>query len=115
MEGKPLPLYGDGGNIRDWIHVQDHCAALLRVLESGTPGQVYNIGGSGEQTNRKVTEAVLVAMNKPWEGNVRQVTDRLGHDRRYAIDATKMRTELGWTPTFSFADDLARTVRWYQE
>jgi dTDP-glucose 4,6-dehydratase len=115
LEQQPVPLYGDGGNVRDWIHVLDHCQAILRVLQAGRPGETYNIGGNSELTNRQVTQAVLDAMQMPWEGNVKLVPDRLGHDRRYAIDAGKIQRELGFAPTRSFAEGLKQTVSWYRE
>jgi dTDP-glucose 4,6-dehydratase len=93
----------------------DHCQAILRVLQAGRPGQTYNIGGNSELTNRKVTQSVLDAMQMPWEGNVKLVPDRPGHDRRYAIDAGKIQRELGFAPTRSFAEGLKQTVRWYRE
>lgn len=114
MEDKPVPLYGDGGNIRDWIHVLDHCQAILRVLQAGRPGQTYNIGGNTELSNREVTTRVLAAMDKPWEGNVKLVTDRPGHDRRYAIDAAKLSKELDWSPARGFSEGLAETISWYR-
>jgi dTDP-glucose 4,6-dehydratase len=115
MGGEALPLYGDGANVRDWLHVLDHCEALLLVLQSGRPGEVYNIGGDTELTNRQVTEKVLAAMGKPWEGNVRLVADRPGHDRRYAVDAGKLRKELGFSPARSFELGLSQTVAWYRD
>jgi dTDP-glucose 4,6-dehydratase len=114
MVDQPLPLYGDGLNVRDWIHVADHARALWAVLERGRPGEVYNIGGGNERANREITRLVLELLGKP-ESLIRHVTDRPGHDRRYAIDPTKAATELGWSPQISFRDGLAATIRWYQD
>lgn len=110
----PLPLYGDGLNVRDWIFVEDHCAGLHAVLRRGRAGEVYNIGAGMELSNRDLTTAILREVGKP-ESLVRFVADRPAHDRRYAIDATKLRTELGWAPRHTFADGLAATVRWYRD
>ncbi|MCC6782854.1 MAG: dTDP-glucose 4,6-dehydratase [Planctomycetes bacterium] len=112
LEGKPLPVYGDGKNVRDWIHVRDHCEALLRVIEKGRPGEVYNIGGDSERENLHVVRQILALAGRG-EELIRYVTDRPGHDRRYAIDSGKMRAELGWTPSVRFEDGLAQTFRWY--
>jgi dTDP-glucose 4,6-dehydratase len=113
VEGKKVPLYGDGKNVRDWLHVDDHCEAILTVLERGKAGGVYNIGGDNERSNLELTHAILSLMGKGPE-MIQNVPDRLGHDRRYAIVAAKMRTELGWRPTRSaWPDALAATVDWY--
>ncbi|MFG0247417.1 MAG: dTDP-glucose 4,6-dehydratase, partial [Phycisphaeraceae bacterium JB051] len=113
IEGKKVPLYGDGRNVRDWLHVDDHCEAILTVLEKGTPGEVYNIGGNNERSNLELTHMILEAMGKG-KDMIQPVTDRLGHDRRYAIDPTKIKTELGWQPTRSaWPDALEATVKWY--
>lgn len=113
IQGKKVPLYGDGLNVRDWVHVEDHCEAVLTVLERGNPGQVYNIGGNNERSNLELTRTILSLMGKGDE-MVQYVKDRLGHDRRYAIDSTKIRHELGWQPTRSaWPEALERTVRWY--
>jgi dTDP-glucose 4,6-dehydratase len=112
MEDKPLPIYGDGLNIRDWIHVQDHCRALRVILETGREGEIYNIGGEGERTNLEITEIVLRLLNKP-KSLIRYVTDRPGHDRRYAIDFSKLKNALGWSPAYPLQEALGQTVRWY--
>jgi dTDP-glucose 4,6-dehydratase len=121
LEGKPLPVYGDGGNVRDWLYVEDHCAAIRAVLERGRVGETYNIGGNSERKNLDVVETIcdLVDEMRPDAtlGSRRKlitfVKDRPGHDRRYAIDATKISTELGWRPAERFETGLRRTVRWY--
>jgi dTDP-glucose 4,6-dehydratase len=112
LHDKPLPVYGDGGNVRDWLHVEDHCEALLLALEGGKPGEVYNIGGGSERRNIDIVKAILSALKKP-ESLIRFVTDRPGHDRRYAIDPEKIKRELGWAPTKTFEQGLEETVRWY--
>ncbi len=114
IEARPVPLYGDGLNVRDWIHVQDHCDAVRRVLMNGQAGRVYNIGGDNELTNLALTKAILAELGKGDE-MIRHVKDRLGHDRRYAVDAGRMKTELGWKPTIPWAAGLTETVRWYRE
>ena len=115
MEGVPVPLYGDGRNVRDWIHVDDHCEAVLAVLERGRAGEVYNVGGRNERSNLELTHAILQIMGRGPE-IIRPVADRLGHDRRYAIDAGKIERELGWTPTRSaWPAALESTVRWYHD
>jgi len=128
LEGKPLPIYGDGGNVRDWLHVEDHCAGILAVLGAGRLGEKYNIGGGNERTNLEIVDAmcgvleVLVpAGSNPALGGRKYhdlktfVPDRPGHDRRYAIDATKIRAELGWAPRHTFEQGLAATATWYVE
>jgi dTDP-glucose 4,6-dehydratase len=112
LHDEPLPVYGDGGNVRDWLHVEDHCRALVAVLERGRAGQVYNIGGGAEQRNVDLVRMLLAALKKP-ESLIRFVKDRPGHDRRYAIDPTRICTELGWTPRRTFQQGLEATVRWY--
>lgn len=112
LEDKPLPVYGDGKNVRDWLHVDDHCAAILRVLEKGRLGETYNIGGNNEMENIRIVELILDVLQKP-RSLIKFVTDRPGHDRRYAIDATKIATELGWTPSYTFEKGIAETIRWY--
>jgi len=113
MEDKELPIYGDGMYIRDWIYVEDHCRALDRVLQHGKEGEVYNIGGGSERTNLYVAQSILDRLGKP-NSLIRFVADRPGHDRRYAIDFSKIKRELGWTPTVSFEEGIGQTVEWYQ-
>jgi dTDP-glucose 4,6-dehydratase len=115
IEGKKVPLYGDGMNIRDWLYVEDHCDALWTVLTKAAPGEVYNIGGNNEIPNRKITETILKEMNKPWDQFVQYVKDRPGHDRRYAIDAEKIRRDLGWSPKHRFEDAIRATIQWYRQ
>ena len=112
LEDKPLPLYGDGLNVRDWLHVEDHCRAVDLVLRNGRPGEVYNIGGHNERTNLDVVRTILRELGKP-ESLITFVPDRPGHDRRYAIDAAKIRRELGWAPRYDFAAGIRETIRWY--
>jgi len=114
LDGKDVPLYGDGGNIRDWLHVSDHCRGIQLVLEKGRSGEVYHIGGGTELTNRELTGKLLEACGAGWD-RVRQVTDRKGHDRRYSLDITKISEELGYVPRVSLTDGLAATVAWYRE
>jgi dTDP-glucose 4,6-dehydratase len=113
IEGKQVPLYGDGLNVRDWLHVEDHCDAIFEVLERGKIGEVYNIGGNHEVNNRRITQIVLELMGKSWETSVRYVKDRPGHDRRYAIDASKIKRELGWEPKWTFERGIAATIEWF--
>ena len=118
LAGRPLPVYGDGRNVRDWLYVGDHCAALRAVLAGGRPGETYNIGGNAEMTNLDVVRELTTVLaderpGRDYAALVTFVADRPGHDRRYAIDATKIRGELGWTPAETFASGLIRTVRWY--
>ena len=119
LEAKPIPVYGDGRQVRDWLYVGDHCEAIRVVLERGRTGETYNIGGNSERRNLEVVHAICDALEaaRPRAGGYRSliafVKDRPGHDRRYAIDAAKIRSELGWTPRESFASGLAKTVRWY--
>ena len=110
----PLPVYGDGKNVRDWIHVEDHCRGLMAALEGGRPGQVYNFGASSERRNIDIVHLVLELLGKP-RSLVQYVKDRPGHDRRYAIDASKATRELGWSPRHRFEEALAGTVAWYQQ
>jgi dTDP-glucose 4,6-dehydratase len=115
IDGLKVPLYGDGRNVRDWLHVIDHCEAVLTVLEHGRPGEVYNIGGNNERSNLEITHTILQLMGLD-ERMIEPVPDRPGHDRRYAIDASKIRRELGWSPTRSaWPAALAETIRWYRE
>src|SRR5512139_2817828 len=112
MEGKRLPIYGDGMNVRDWIYVEDHCCAIDRVLHGGRPGEIYNIGGRSEKPNLSVAKTILDHLGKP-HSMIQFVADRLGHDRRYAIDFSKIERELGWTPSVSFEEGIRLTVEWY--
>jgi dTDP-glucose 4,6-dehydratase len=114
QRGEPVPVYGDGLNVRDWIHVRDHCAAIEQVWRNGRVGEVYNIGSRCERTNLELTQMLLDVMGKP-RSLIRYVKDRPGHDRRYAIDCTKVERELGWRPRVPFGDGLRDTVRWYLE
>ncbi len=121
LVGKPLPVYGDGGNVRDWLYVRDHCEAILQVLDQGRSGKSYNIGGHNEKTNLEVVEKLCdmidtkvgLLNNKPRRELITFVKDRLGHDRRYAIDAGKIDQELGWLPKFTFEQGIEKTVDWY--
>ena len=120
LAGKPLPVYGDGMNVRDWLYVADHCAAIRRVLESGRPGETYNIGGNNEMPNIEVVRTVCALLDEmrpdpqgPRERLIAYVKDRPGHDRRYAIDARKIAGELAWQPAETFTTGLRKTVRWY--
>jgi dTDP-glucose 4,6-dehydratase len=113
LRGEPLPIYGDGLYVREWLHVDDHCQALLRVLTQGRPGEVYNIGSGEERTNLDVARRILALTGRP-ESLLRHVQDRPGHDRRYALDADKIRRELGWAAAVPFEDGLARAVEWYR-
>jgi len=114
LHDKPLPVYGDGANVRDWLHVEDHCQALLLALEKGKAGEVYNIGGGAERKNLELVKGILSLVGKP-ESLIKFVQDRPGHDRRYAIDPTKIRRELGWKAAHTFEQGLQQTVRWYVE
>lgn len=112
VDDLPVPLYGDGGNVRDWLHVRDHCRAIDHLIEVAENGEVYNIGGGNEMRNIELTERLLALMNKP-ASLIRHVPDRLGHDRRYALDTTKLRA-LGWQPQVAFDQGLRETVDWYR-
>ncbi|MFK7961274.1 MAG: dTDP-glucose 4,6-dehydratase [Phycisphaerales bacterium] len=115
IEGEQVPLYGDGRNVRDWLHVEDHCEALIAVMERGTDGRVYNIGGNNERSNLELTHSILELMGEGHD-RIRPVEDRKGHDLRYAIDATRMRTELNWEPSRSaWPQALAATIDWYRD
>ena len=113
IDGEPLPVYGDGRNVRDWIYVDDHCRAVWLAYEKGRSGEAYNIGARNEQENITVVRAILDALGKPHD-LIRFVTDRPGHDRRYAIDPAKVESELGWQPQVSWEDGLAQTIAWYR-
>lgn len=112
LHDKPLPVYGDGMQIRDWLHVKDHCAGILTVLKKGVLGQVYNIGGNNEKANLEIVRLILRELGKP-ESLITYVQDRPGHDRRYAIDNTKITTELGWKPSYTFENGIHETIQWY--
>jgi len=112
LNNKPLPVYGDGLNVRDWLYVEDHCAAIDVVLQKGKVGEVYNIGGNNEWKNIDIVKLVLKKLGKP-ESLITFVRDRLGHDRRYAIDATRIKKELGWEPAHDFESGISETVQWY--
>lgn len=113
LKGKPLPVYGDGKNIRDWLHVKDHCSAIDLVIHKGRPGEVYNIGGNNERRNIEIIEHILDSLKAPKE-LITYVQDRLGHDFRYAIDSSKIQNELGWKPEYSFPDGIKETISWYR-
>jgi dTDP-glucose 4,6-dehydratase len=114
LDGGTVPLYGDGLNVRDWLHVDDHCRGVQLVLEGGRPGEVYNIGGGTELTNKELTGRLLAACGKDWD-SVEPVEDRKGHDRRYSVDITKISEELGYQPAKDFDTGLAETVDWYRD
>ena len=113
LEDKPLPVYGDGMNVRDWLYVEDHCRAIDAVLHKGKTGEVYNIGGSNEWHNIDLVKLLLKDLGKP-ESLIKFVKDRLGHDRRYAIDSSKIQKELGWSPRTTFEDGIKKTIAWYR-
>jgi dTDP-glucose 4,6-dehydratase len=112
LDDKALPVYGDGLNIRDWLHVEDHCAAITLAFFKGQSGEIYNVGGNNERTNIQIIKTILGLLGKP-ESLITYVKDRLGHDRRYAIDATKITQELGWSPKYTFETGIKETVEWY--
>jgi len=112
IHDKPLPVYGDGLNVRDWIHVEDHCAAIVAVLLNGKPGEVYNVGSEGEMRNIDVVKMILQHLGKP-DSLISFVPDRLGHDRRYAIDSAKMKAELDWKPLHQHGQGISETIEWY--
>lgn len=114
MAGERLPVYGDGRNVRDWLYVEDHCAAIEMILKKGKPGEVYNVGGSNERRNIEIVRAILELTGKP-QSLIQYVTDRPGHDRRYAIDSSKIRSKIGWRPAHDFTAGLKKTVRWYMD
>jgi dTDP-glucose 4,6-dehydratase len=115
LEGKPLPVYGSGNNLRDWIYVEDHCDALVKLLRAdGVVGEVWNIGGGEERSSLEIARIILRTLSRP-ESLIRHVDDRPGHDRRYALDTTKIRTRLGFTPRVRFEEGAERTIRWYSE
>ena len=121
MAGEPLPIYGDGKNVRDWLYVGDHCSAIRRALEDGKVGETYNVGGNSEKQNIEVVKAICTLLDAkqprsdglPYETQITYVRDRPGHDRRYAIDASKLKRELGWEPAYTFEQGIAETVDWY--
>ncbi|MBA3707678.1 MAG: dTDP-glucose 4,6-dehydratase [Planctomycetes bacterium] len=121
LEGKPLPIYGDGKNVRDWLHVEDHCRAIDVIARSGADGATYNVGGDNEMTNLAIVETICAALDRlkpdprgtPYRNLIAFVADRPGHDRRYAIDAAKIQRELGWKPVETFHSGIAKTVSWY--
>ncbi|VAW76033.1 dTDP-glucose 4,6-dehydratase [hydrothermal vent metagenome] len=119
LEGKPLPVYGDGSNVRDWLHVEDHCRGIAEVLERGTPGEVYNIGGNNERSNIEIVQLLCDQLDRrqpgarPYSELIQYVTDRPGHDFRYAIDSSKIQQELGWQPKVAFDTGLEQTIDWY--
>ena len=114
MEGKDLPIYGNGKNIRDWLYVSDHCQAIDLVLRNGKPGEVYNVGGHNERTNNEIVHLIVDNLGIS-EDHIKYVKDRLGHDKRYAIDPTKIETELGWKPEYNFDTGIVKTIDWYKD
>lgn len=114
MDGKNLPIYGDGLNVRDWLHVQDHCQAIDLVLHKGRKGEVYNIGGHNERTNNEIVDLIVDKLDLSRE-LITYVEDRLGHDKRYAIDPAKLENELGWKPKYTFDTGIVETIEWYQQ
>ena len=112
MDGKELPIYGDGENIRDWLHVKDHCQAINLVLRNGRKGEVYNIGGHNERTNNQIVDIIIGKLGVSRD-LIKYVDDRLGHDKRYAIDPTKLESELGWKPQYTFDTGIVETIDWY--
>ncbi|MGX2960680.1 dTDP-glucose 4,6-dehydratase [Peribacillus sp. JNUCC 23] len=112
LEGKDLPIYGDGKNVRDWLHVKDHCAAIDLVIHKGKPGEVYNVGGHNERTNNEIVHLIVEKLDVS-KGLITYVEDRLGHDRRYAIDPKKLIYELGWKPQYTFDTGIVETIQWY--
>ncbi len=110
LKGKPLPVYGDGKNVRDWLYVEDHCSAIDLIIHNGSIGEIYNIGGNNERSNLQIVELLIKTLGK---GEIKFVRDRAGHDLRYAIDSTKIKTQLGWVPETRFEDGIRKTVDWY--
>jgi dTDP-glucose 4,6-dehydratase len=115
LRRRAIPVYGDGMNVRDWLHVDDHAAGIEAALLRGAPGEVYNIGGGNERTNKEITAIILDELGLSWNESVNHVTDRPGHDRRYSIACDKARAELGWTPVIAFETGLRETVDWYRD
>lgn len=113
LEGRKLPIYGDGNNIRDWLHVEDHCRAIDLVLHNGEPGEVYNVGANNERTNNEIVDIIVNHLGVSRD-LIQYVDDRLGHDRRYAVDASKIKSELGWEPKRSFEEGIIETIDWYK-
>jgi len=113
MEGKKVPIYGDGKNIRDWLYVEDHCQAIDKIIHNGKIGETYCVGGNSEKTNLEITHEILKIMGKK-EDEIEYINDRLGHDKRYAIDFSKIKRELGWQPKISFKEGIEKTVEWYK-
>lgn len=112
LNDKPLPVYGNGENVRDWLYVEDHCIAIDHIIHNGTVGEVYNVGGHNERTNLEVVKTIICELNKS-ESLIQYVTDRLGHDMRYAIDPSKISNELSWQPTTTFEEGIKKTIKWY--
>ena len=112
LDEKDLPVYGDGMQVRDWLHVSDHCSAIDTVLHNGKDGEVYNIGGNNEKANIEIVKLLIKTLGKS-EDLIKYVKDRPGHDRRYAIDNTKITTELGWEPAYTFEQGIQETIQWY--
>ncbi len=114
MDNKKIPVYGDGGAVRDWLHVKDHCIVIDKIIREGKVGETYCVGGNAEKTNMEITKEILKAMGKD-EDMIEFVEDRKGHDLRYAIDFSKIKNELGWEPSISFEEGIAQTIKWYQD
>jgi dTDP-glucose 4,6-dehydratase len=114
IKGEPIPIYGDGSNIREWIHVIDHCSASIKVLFNGTPGEIYNIGSGEEISNIDMARIILRGLEKPEEAIIK-VSDRLGHDKRYALDSTKIKKDLKWSCDYCLKEGILETIKWYRE
>jgi len=112
LQGRELPVYGDGMNVRDWLHVEDHCQAIDLILHKGSPGEVYNIGGNNEKNNLEIVQSILKYLGKS-DSMIKFVEDRPGHDKRYAIDASKLKSKLGWLPKYNFDNGIEQTIQWY--